>query len=74
MHREELIKILENGIKAIKSAETDMNLARCLDIMGGICKHESLKIQEALTRKIDDQLSRNYQDLQNQKLVDILKD
>lgn len=74
MHRDELVKILENGIKAIKGADSDMALVRCLDIMGGICKHESQKIQDDLNRKIDDKLERNYQDLQNQRLVDILKD
>jgi hypothetical protein len=45
MNKTELIKILENGLLAIRNAETDMALAKVLDTVGGICKYESVKIQ-----------------------------
>jgi hypothetical protein len=56
MERVELIKILENGLKAIKKSDSDISLAKNLDILGGICKHESARIQEEFVRKVDERM------------------
>ena len=56
MERVELIKILENGLKAVQNSESDLALAKNLEILGGICKHESARIREEFVRKVDDRM------------------
>ena len=56
MNKEELIKILENGLTAVRDAESDLALAKCLDILGGICKFESVRIREEFVRGVDDRM------------------
>lgn len=56
MERQELIKILENGLEVLRKSESDLALAKSLDILGGICKHESAKIREEFVRRVDERM------------------
>lgn len=56
MERQELIKILENGLESVRRSDSNMSLARSLEILGGICKHESARIREEFVRRVDDRM------------------
>lgn len=63
MNREELIKVLENGLELLKNSESEMTVAKCLDTMGGICKYEASKIREDLVNKVESRLFKTRLDI-----------
>ena len=63
MNRTELIKILENGITALKEADSDLSAAKVLSTMGGICKHESAQIEKDLINKVENRLFKTRLDV-----------
>lgn len=56
MSKDELIKVLENGLAAVREADNELALARCLNILGGICKFEREQIERKFQARIDAKL------------------
>lgn len=52
---------------------TEMGRVKVLRTVSQICGKNATDLEQNLIGKVDAKISRNYQDLQNQKLVDILK-
>ncbi len=60
-------------MQAIESGEySKMAEAKILQTVSEICGKNATQIREQLEHSVDDYLDRRYQDLQNQRLVDIL--
>lgn len=64
---------LKTAIEALEAGQTPMTEAKILKIMAQICEQNISRIETELVDSVDEQLWRNYQDKQNLKLVDILK-
>jgi hypothetical protein len=64
---------IRRAMQAIESPDcTQMAKAKILQTMSEICGRNAAQIREQLEDAVDAKLARNYQDLQNCKLVDIL--
>jgi len=64
---------IRRAMQAIESPDcTQMAKAKILQTMSEICGRNAAQIREQLEDAVDAKLARNYQDLQNSKLVDIL--
>lgn len=63
---------LKTAIEALEAGQTPMTEAKILRIMAQICEQNITRIETELVDSVDEQLWRNYQNQQNQKLVDIL--
>ena len=60
-------------MEALESGNcTEMAQAKILQTMSEICGKNATQIRRRLEDTVDSKLDRNYQDLQNQRLVDIL--
>lgn len=68
----ENINYLKTAIEALEAGQTPMTEAKILRVMAQICEMNIARIETNLVDSVDEQLARNYQDRQNQKLVDIL--
>ena len=65
---------IKRAIEALESGEcTQMTEAKILMTMSEICGKNATAIRKQFEDGVDSRLARNYQDLQNQRLVDILK-
>ena len=60
------VELLEEG------GQTEMTTLKILRVIAHICEANAQRIEDDLADRVDAKLERNYQDLQNQKLVDIL--
>jgi hypothetical protein len=64
---------LRTALEVLESGEsTEVNTIKILRIMASICIQNAERLEADLADRVDDRLARNYQDLQNKKLVDIL--
>lgn len=68
----ENINYLKTAIEALEAGQTPMTERKILRVMAQICEMNIARIETNLVDSVDEQLARNYQDRQNQKLVDIL--
>lgn len=66
----EYIKRAVNALETMSM--TPMTERKVLRTIEQICGKNATDIEQQLTTAVDDRIARNYQDLQNQKLVDIL--
>ena len=65
---------IQRAVKALEDPEmTPMAQRKVLRTMEQICGKRATDIEQNLIGAVDAKIQRNYQDLQNQKLVDILK-
>jgi hypothetical protein len=65
---------IQRAVKALEDPEmTPMDERKVLRTMEQICGKRATDIESNLIGAVDAKIQRNYQDLQNQKLVDILK-
>lgn len=64
---------IRRAVTALESGMTPMEQRKILRTMEQICGKRAKDIEQNLIGAVDARISRNYQDLQNQKLVDILK-
>lgn len=62
------LEVLESG------ASTEINEIKILRIMASICTQNAERMERDFEGRVDAKLARGYQDHQNQRLVDILKD
>ena len=70
----EEFEYIRRAVTAIESGEYNKwTEAKILRTMSQICGKNATDIEQNLIGSVDAKISRNYQDLQNQKLVDILK-
>lgn len=64
---------IKRAVEALESGEcSKMAEAKILQTVSEICGKNATIIRKQLGDGIDSRLARNYQDLMNQKLVDIL--
>lgn len=68
------LNYLKTAVEALEAGQTEMTEAKILGTIKFICEQNIQRIELALIDRVDDKLERNYQDQQNQRLVDILKD
>ena len=65
---------IQRAVKALEDPEmTPMAQRKVLRTIEQICGKRATDIESNLIGDVDAKIIRNYQDLQNQKLVDILK-
>jgi hypothetical protein len=65
---------IRRAVEALEDPEiTDMAQYKILKTMSQICGKNATDIELNLVGEVDAKIARNYQDLQNKKLVDILK-
>ena len=70
----EEFEYIRRAVTAIESGEYNkMTEAKILRTVSQICGKNATLIEQNLVDSVDAVLDRRYQDLQNQKLVDILK-
>ena len=66
---------LRTALEVLESGDsTEINQIKILRIMASICIQNAERMQKEFESRVDAKLARNYQDQQNQRLVDILKD
>jgi hypothetical protein len=64
---------IQRAVKALEEPDlTEMSRLKVLRVMEQICGKNATDIELNLIGAVDAKISRNYQDLQNKKLVDIL--
>jgi hypothetical protein len=64
---------IQRAVKALEEPDlTEMSRLKVLRVMEQICGKNATDIEQNLIGAVDAKISRNYQDLQNKKLVDIL--
>ena len=64
---------LKRAVEALEDPETTpMAQRKILRTMEQICGKRATDLEQNLIGEVDAKIQRNYQDLQNQKLVDIL--
>lgn len=64
---------IKRAVEALETTPmTPMTERKVLRTIEQICGKNATDIEQQLTTAVDDKIARNYQDLQNQKLVDIL--
>lgn len=64
---------IRRAVEALESPETTpMAQRKILRTMEQICGKSATDLEQNLIGAVDAKIQRNYQDLQNQKLVDIL--
>lgn len=64
---------IKRAVEALETMSmTPMTERKILRTIEQICGKNATDIERQLTDAVDAKISRNYQDLQNQKLVDIL--
>ncbi len=64
---------IKRAVEALETMSmTPMTERKILRTIEQICGKNATEIEQNLIVAVDDKIARNYQDLQNQKLVDIL--
>jgi hypothetical protein len=63
---------LKNAIAALENGQSEMTEARILGTIKFICEQNIQRIETKLVDRVDSKITRNYQNYQNQKLVDLL--
>ena len=64
---------IRRAVEALEHPDTTpMAQRKILRTMEQICGKNATDLEQTLVDSVDEKLHRNYQDLQNQKLVDIL--
>jgi hypothetical protein len=67
------LNYLRTALEVLESGEsTEMNTIKILKIMASICTQNAERMQQEFEQRVDDNLARNYQNIQNNRLVDIL--
>lgn len=65
---------IRRAVEALESPDvTPMAQRKILRTIEQICGKNATELEQNLIGAVDAKITRNYQDLQNQKLVDILK-
>jgi hypothetical protein len=68
------LNYLRTALEVLESGEsTEMNTIKILRVMASICTQNAERMQQEFEQRVDDNLARNYQNIQNDRLVDILK-
>jgi hypothetical protein len=68
------LEYLRTALEVLESGEsTEVNTIKILKIMASICTQNAERLEADLVDRMDSKLARRYQDLQNDRLVDILK-
>ena len=69
----EEFEYIKRAVEALETKSmTPMTERKILRTIEQICGKNATDIEQNLTDAVDDKIARNYQDLQNQRLVDIL--
>jgi hypothetical protein len=68
------IAYLKSAIECLEAGQTPMIEAKILGVIKHICEQNIARIELDLIDQVDRKIERNYQDLQNQRLVDNLRD
>lgn len=69
----EEFQYIKRAVEALESGEYNKwTEVKILRTMSQICGKNATEIEQNLSDAVDTKIHRNYQDLQNQKLVDIL--
>jgi hypothetical protein len=69
----EEFRYIKAAVEALEDPRTTgMARAKILKTMSQICGRSATLLEQALVDSVDTVLDRRYQDLQNQKMVDIL--
>jgi hypothetical protein len=67
------LNYLRTALEVLESGETtEITNIKILRVMASICTQNAERMQQEFEQRVDDNLARDYQDIQNQKLVDIL--
>jgi hypothetical protein len=67
------LNYLRTALEVLETGETtEITNIKILRVMASICTQNAERMQQEFEQRVDDNLARNYQDIQNQKLVDIL--
>jgi len=67
------LEYLKTALEVLESGQsTEVNTIKILKIMASICTQNANRMEADLADRVDARLERNYQDLQNNRLVDIL--
>lgn len=67
------LEYLKTALAVLESGEsTEVNTIKILKIMASICTQNADRMEADIIDRVDAKLARNYQDLQNDRLVDIL--
>jgi len=67
------LEYLKTALAVLEEGQsTEVNTIKILKIMASICTQNAERMEADLVDAVDTKLSRNYQDRQNEKLVDIL--
>ena len=68
------LNYLRTALEVLETGEsTEMNTIKILRVMASICTQNAERMQQEFEQRVDDNLARNYQNIQNDRLVDILK-
>ena len=68
------LNYLRTALEVLETGEsTEMNTIKILKIMASICTQNAERLQQEFEERVDSNMARNYQDVQNDRLVDILK-
>jgi hypothetical protein len=68
------LNYLRTALEVLESGEsTEITTIKILKIMASICTQNAERMQQEFEQRVDANLARNYQDIQNDRLVDILK-
>jgi hypothetical protein len=67
------LEYLKTALAVLEEGQsTEVNTIKILKIMASICTQNAERMEADLVDAVDAKLARNYQDLQNHRLVDIL--
>jgi hypothetical protein len=67
------LEYLKTALAVLEEGQsTEVNTIKILRIMASICTQNAERMEADLVDAVDTKLARNYQDRQNEKLVDIL--
>lgn len=65
-------RYIQAAVKALEEPLSVMDRIKIERTMGQILTRSAAKLEQTFVDSVDSKLARNYQDLQNQRLVDIL--
>lgn len=69
------LNYLRTALEVLESGDsTEVNTIKILRVMASICTQNAERMQKDFESRVDAKLARNYQDLQNARLVDTIRD